>query len=182
MKSAKVILLIILGMLLILVLTACAAQGAEEAGRCPTPTEDTLLFTHEEQGYCVLYPQSHQPIEAGPEETVFAVGSLMDVSNPRIFIKVTDAAGQDTATAADQIERDFGNPGISGRSTATLGGEEAVVLDDLMGQDINRRLVVVHNGRLYDLTFVPVGADYGELADRTEQVYQLMLDSFTFLP
>ena len=37
----------------------------------------------------------------------------------------------------------------------TVDGGPAAVVDGLPGQDINRRLVVVYDGRLYSLMFTP---------------------------
>ncbi len=172
---------------LALVLVACNAGGSNDPmggdeAACPTPGDDTQLYTDETHGYCVLYPAMHQPIDVNEAETVFVVGDLMDVSNPRISINVTDAAGQDTEAAAGQILSVFGLSDMSTQSNVIMSGVDAIVLDNMPGQDINRRVIVVYNGRLYDLTFSPVGADYGDLTQQTEQVYRTVVDSFTFLP
>lgn len=166
----------------LLALAACGSDAPETGAGCPVPGDGTLLFTYEGQGYCLLYPDSHQPIEVSEAETVFVVGDLLNVSEPRVSVTVTDAAGQGAVEAADRVEADFGIPGMNTRDTVTIGGVEGVVLDNMPGQDINRRVIVVHNGRLYDLMFLPIGADYGEVGQRTEELYQNVLDSFTFLP
>lgn len=183
MKRIAIVLPLLFAILMLAV--ACAqSAGAPSTteGACPTPGEGTALYTLEDLGYCVLYPSTHQPFETDGGSTTFAVDSLQDASSPRISIVVTDVAGEDTTAAADRIEADFAMPDMSTRGNITLGGQEAVLLDNMPGQDINRRVIVVHNGRLYDLTFSPIGAEYGEVAEQTEQVYQMVLDSFSFLP
>lgn len=183
MKRLVIVMILLLAMLMTVV--ACATSAVAPSvteGACPTPGEGTLLYTNDAQGYCVLYPATHQSFETDEGSTSFAVDSLLDVSNPRVYIQVSDAAGQDTTAAAGQIEADFAMPDMSTRGNVTIGGEEAALLDNLPGQDINRRVILVHNGRLYDLMFTPIGADYGDLAQQTEQVYEMVVDSFTFLP
>ena len=66
------------------------------------------------------------------------------------------------------------------RSNATIAGQEAVVLDGVPGQDINRQIMIVRNGRLYQLTFVPASEDAGEVYARMEQLYQKVVDSLNF--
>ncbi|MFO7662178.1 MAG: hypothetical protein R6X18_06240 [Chloroflexota bacterium] len=166
----------------LLALVACnPGEGESNGGNtCPTPQEGTLLFTYADQGYCLLYPSTHVPVDLGGTETVFVVGDIMNHTDPRVTVNVTDAAGVSTEDAAARILADFGLPDTNPPTSATLGGREALVLDNMPGQDINRRVVAVHNGRVYDLTFLPIGPDYGEIGEQTEEFYNLVLNSFTF--
>ncbi len=85
-------------------------------------------------------------------EAVFYSGSLMDVSKPKLFVRVEDANGQRAkeiadATAAEvqanvpglQVDRPFG---------VTIGYEPAERLDNMPGQDIGRVIVAVHGPRV----------------------------------
>jgi hypothetical protein len=167
----------------LLALVACSPVEGESNGgnTCPAPQEGTLLFTYEEQGYCVLYPDTHAPVEGGETQTGFVVGGdVMNHTETRVSIVVTDAAGETTEDAAARILAYFGLPDTSPPTAAMLGGQAALVLDNMPGQDINRRVVAVHNGRVYDLTFSPIGPDYGEIGQQTEAFYNLVMDSFTF--
>ena len=121
-------------------------------------------------------------METSPGNVAFVVGDLKNVTEPRMSIDVTDAAGMSTADAAASVLAVFGLPDTSGPTPVTLGGQEALLLDNMPGQDINRRVITVHGDKMYDLTFMPIGPDYGEVGERTEALYQLALDSFTFLP
>lgn len=168
--------------LLLLVVAACGQSETATGTACPAPETGTALLTYEAQGYCLLYPETHTPVEVSEAETVFVVGDLMNVAEPRVSVNVSDATGISTTDAAAQVLAVFGLPDTNPPGSTTLGGEEAVVLDNMPGQDINRRVIAVHNGRLYDLTFLPIGADYGDVAQRTEELYQLVMDSFIFLP
>ena len=55
------------------------------------------------------------------------------------------------------------------RSSAEIAGQPAVILDNVPGQDLNRRVLIVHNDRLYDLTFSPL--DHPEI----ETFYQTII-------
>ena len=178
------VLTVIVGAILLIVLSACSSGGTatQSGAECPTPGEGTLLFTIESQGYCLLYPSTHTPVENSASQTSFVVGDLMNHTDPRFSVTVTDAAGASTSEAAAAVLADYGLPEMSTEESVTLGGEEAIMLDNMPGQDINRRVIVVHNDRIYDLMFTPVGPDYGETGQQTEAVYQQVIDSFTFLP
>lgn len=180
----KRVLLLILFVLVLSAAVACGGTTETATGDdpCPTPEAGTLLYRDDAHGYCVLYPDTHQTFDSTEAETVFAVTDLMNTAEPRVSINVTDAADLDTETAAAQTMADFGLPDMSVPGNVLLDGTDAVVLDNMPGQDINRRVVVVHNGRLYDFMFLPIGEDYGEVAQRTEDVYRLMVESFRFLP
>jgi hypothetical protein len=155
-------------------------QKDDTAAVCPEAVAGAELLRVEEHGYCLLYPSGYSVERPNPEETALVVGSLLDVSNPRAYIKVTDAGGRTTDQAADAIVTDF--PGFEiVRSSATIGGESAVVLDGVPGQDISRQVVIVRQDRLYHLTFVPASEDAGEVSTRMEEFYQLVVDSLNFL-
>jgi hypothetical protein len=113
---------------------------------------------------------------------VLVVGSLLNVEQPRAYIEVQDAAGRSAEQVADELTTDF-DPVLFNiqRSSTTIGGEQAVVLDNMPGQDINRQVVFVHSGRVYKLTFAPASADYGEIYARMESLYTVVINSFKFL-
>lgn len=154
--------------------------GDADAPVCATPGDDTRLLEDAAAGYCFLYPATHTVMQTDGESVVLVVDSLLNVSDPRLDVRVTPT-DQTLAQVADQVAADFAGFELA-RRDVEIDGEPAVVLDGVPGQDLNRRLLVVHAGRLYDLTFIPVGVDYGELSDRTEALYQTVVESFRFLP
>lgn len=180
----RVLYLLVAALLLVAVTSCTGANGETAAGEdpCPTAGAGTLLYRDDARGYCLLYPDTHQTFDATESETVFAVGDVGNTTEPRVSINVTDAAGLDTDTAAAQTLAAFGLPDTNAPSAIMLDGTDAMVLDNMPGQDINRRVIVVHDGRLYDFMFAPIGADYGELAQRTEDVYRTVIETFRFLP
>jgi hypothetical protein len=62
-----------------------------------------------------------------------------------------------------------------------VGGELGVVVDNVPGQDVNRQLFVVHNGRLYTFLFAPADDERPEMLAQMEDLYETVVDSFTFI-
>ena len=89
-------------------------------------------------------------------------------------------------TAAQVAEAQISSAGAGfniTRQDLELGGEEAVMVDGLPGPDPWRKMFVVHDNRLYTLTFqpwqpVPEGNGQRNLL---EDLYTLVVDSFHFL-
>lgn len=176
-------LLILSFMLLMSLLAACAANSGSAAATCAEGTADRVAYKNEADGYCLLYPADYTVVQPNEDETVILVGDVMNHMDPRFSITVTDAAGRSTQEVADALTADYAPAGFDVNiSTQTVAGEEAVILDNLPGQDINRRVVMVHNGRIYSFFITPLGEDLGERAEHTEALYQTVMESFSFLP
>lgn len=168
----------------LLLLTACSPSDAPAQGR-PAPTTDTELLAHEAHGYCVSYPTGYTAEHPNESETILVVGSLLDVEQPRVYIELGDAAGRTAEQAADALLAEFEStpPGFgTERTETTIKGEPAVVLDGVPGQDISRQVVTVHNDHLYTPAFVPADEELGEVYAQMEDLYNTVIDSFTFLP
>jgi hypothetical protein len=54
-------------------------------------------------------------------------------------------------------------------------------LSNVPGQDLSRQLIFVKDGRLYKLTFVPDDEAAGEVFQEMNVLYELVIDSFSFL-
>jgi len=92
---------------------------------------------------------------------------------------VAPADGRSAEEIADQIMAEFGSGWEIERSSITLGEETAVRLDGLPGQDTYRRIIAVHAGQKFTLTFSPLNTD----ADAgLEKLYTYIVDTFTFVP
>ncbi|HXF60492.1 MAG TPA: hypothetical protein VNK95_02675 [Caldilineaceae bacterium] len=162
------------------------AAGVEEAtDACPAPGEGTELVTNEAAGYCFLVPVGYTTEEpVAGQLTIFAPEGT-EGHRERAFINVYAANGQSAAEAADAYETEMLGAAHDfpiTRTTATLGGVEAVVLDNLPGQDINRQVIAVSHDQVYRLGFVPADPQMGEAYTQMEALYALVMSSFTFLP
>ncbi len=159
--------------------TAAPAQSA--AANCPAPTEGTQVVINTAGGYCFLTPASYTTTEYENELVVMAPVET-EGHRERAFINVEPANGRTASDAAGALEATVTVPaGTLTRSAATLGGEEAVVLEVLPGQDLNRMVYAVHGDTLYSLMFVPLDPEAGEAYTQVEELYALLMESFTFL-
>jgi hypothetical protein len=132
-------------------------------------------------GYCLRYPDQYKVEKPNDGETILLIGGPLNATDPRVHINVQAAGGRTAAEAADQVAADFAGFDIA-RSTAMVAGEEAVVLDKLPGQEINRRVLFVHEDSLYDLMFMPADEAVGESFAGMQTLYQAVLDTFTLIP
>jgi hypothetical protein len=153
---------------------APAPAVGDTVASCLPATDTIQRLTNAGDRYCLTYPAEYKVEKPNAHETILAIGGLLDAGNPRLHIVVGDAAGASAGSAVDRIVRDFEGFTLE-RSAATIAGEPAVVLDGVLGQDVNRRVIFVHDGLLYELTFAPADATLGEIIERTEALQEQVL-------
>lgn len=177
----KAILLVLVAVALFL--AGCAQLGAavNESELCPEPAPETALLKNDQLGYCLLHPERYI-VESSDNLDVLVIDSSMNHVDPRVHISVEEAGGRTAEEAADEATSGFpAEMGVE-RSSVTLGGEEAVVLDNYPGQEISRLVFVVHGDRLYQLTVTHMSPDLGETYTQAENLYTVVINSFRFLP
>lgn len=169
------------GMLLLVACGSAAANNKEEV--CPTASEGKLALNNEEHGYCLLYPEAYTFVEINPGVADLVIDSIMNHTDPRVSISVEDA-GSRTAQDLVNVYLEDLNPADFGieQSTIELGGQEATLLDHMPGQDFNRQLFALHNGRLYHLFFTPLDPEDSERQARFDELYDTVTTSFVFQP
>jgi hypothetical protein len=138
------------------------------AGQCPEAREGLAIVRDFNRGFCLLVPGAYTVFDTDPAEIVIAKESLLNVTEPRLAIAVSAADGRTAEQVADALVAEMAGFDIQ-RSNAEIAGQPAVILDNVPGQDLNRRVLIVHNDRLYDLTFAPL--DHAEL----EAFYQTII-------
>jgi hypothetical protein len=174
--------------LLMLAVAGCgllSRPGRGTGADCPAATADTQLLKNEKSGYCLLYPAGYKAEQPNPDETVLFSGSLQNVEAGRATIEVSDAGGRPAPEIAGGIAREIAAslPGWGlKQNTLSLGGETAIMLDNVPGQDISRQVVLVHAGRLYRLTFVPADPAQAGPYQGMEKLYKTVVESFRFAP
>jgi hypothetical protein len=174
--------------LLMLAVAGCgliSRPANSRASMCLASTADTRPLKNEAHGYCLLHPAAFESQQPNPDETVLFTGSPQNVEGGRAYIEVSDAGGQPASEVAGGIVREVAAnlPGWGvRRSMLELGGETAIVLDNMPGQDISRQVVAVHGGRLYRLTFVPADPAQATAYAEMEKLYKTVVDSFRFAP
>jgi hypothetical protein len=146
---------------------------------CPVAGEGTQLFVDRIDEYCLLYPAGYVAEITGDGVVNLVLGSIMNHTDPRASIEVTDAAGRTLEQIGDDLVAEYAAGFDVERGVTTVGGERALMLDNLPGQDLHRRVAVLHNGRLYSFFFTPLG-ETDEARTAFETFYQTILDSFRF--
>ncbi len=155
---------------------------------CPEAAVGTTLFTNAEDGFCLLLPDGYAvddslTTENGGGETAVYVDSLMDTAHARLFIAVEDAGSRSlddiTTEKEAEITAIMGTP-AQWSFGLMLDGVPANQFDQVPGQDLSRQVVLVRNGRLYTLTFIPDDPAADAYADM-QTLYDTVLDSFSFL-
>ncbi len=161
--------------------TAPSAASSELPAQCPVATATTKLLVNTAQGYCLLYAAEYTTVQTVSDTTNIVLDSIMNHIDPRASITVEDAAGRTLAQVTDQVAIDYAAPGIKVEPVSLkLDGDAAIMLDNLAGQDFNRRVVALHNGRLYSFFFTPLG-DTSETRAKLETFYQGVIASFRFV-
>jgi hypothetical protein len=156
-------------------------EVSAEASACPSAMADSKLLTNEADGYCFLYPAEY--ISNNPSLVVInPISAPGDVPGDAwLDVEVQDAAGKTAAQIVDEQIASLGEGFNITHVAVDLDGEQAIVVDGLPGQDSNRQVFIVHNGRLYDLIFMPWFPDAAEPTP-LEDLYKAVVESFQFLP
>lgn len=153
---------------------------------CPEAEEGLVLFTNTEGGFCVLIPEQYAiddnlTTENNSAETAVYVDSSMNVTAPRLFIRVQDANGRSLDEVTTAIQQEFADFEVMWSFGYMVDGVPANQFEQLPGQDLNRQVVLVHNNHLYTLTFVPDDPEMGDVYTAMQTLYEIVMDSFSFL-
>ena len=143
------------------------------------------LFSGDRLGLCFSYPQGYTQIP--DSDTVeIAAPDLPGTDTKGLFwIEISDAYNRTAERIADQdMTYAVGQQGVPlenlGRWTVTLDGEQAVVLDGMPGQDLQRRVYVVHQQTLYVLAFMPTRSENEAANDQMEALYTAVTNSWAW--
>lgn len=151
----------------------------------PPVTENTPVplktFSSDTLSLCFSYPQGFTQLpESG---TLEIIGPELPGTDDRgIFWLETSGAYDRTAEVIADQELTFAAGVAVDRSTITLDGEQAVVLDGMPGQDLQRKVYVVHQQTLYVLSFMPTRSENKEVAAQVEALYAAITNSWTWSP
>jgi hypothetical protein len=181
-----------------IVLSACAQEASQSNTAIadvftPTPQalESTpvstsvnataLFFSSDELGLCFSYPHEYRQLPYN--DTVEIAAPYLPGSDLAglFWLERSDAYDRTAEVIADQDMTAAGSPSI-GRSFMTLDGEQAVVLDGMPGQDLQRRVYVVHDQSLYVLAFMPTRTENKAAGDQMEALYTAVTNSWAWSP
>lgn len=150
--------------------TATVAPGASEAEAARVGSLD----------FCFSFPKGYTLLPYG--ESIQVVGPQSDsIYEPgMMWIDVSDARGRTAEDVAEEELRsvDGLNPP---RSIVMLGGEQALVLDGMPGQNPVRRVYLVHGDKLIIPTFAPYGSANALANDQMESLYAAVTSSWVWI-
>jgi hypothetical protein len=177
-------------LLVLLAVSACRPASTATTSRIPGDIVSTLgcpeaapgmhQLVAAAQGICLLYPDSYNAVQGEDGAITLYVRSMYNNHVPLASITYTPAEGQTLEALAAQRLADYAWPDTKPESIM-LGGEAAVMLDNLPGQDTNRRVVAVHDDRVYDLVIHGIGANHGTAGELAEALYDTVIASLQFI-
>lgn len=180
----------LIGVSVTLALAACTP--AVERAAVPTTTVSTTAtavptveraprFTNQDEGYTLRFPADNNVDRYGRSVCFTVVEEVeMACHAANAFVDVSDAGGQTLTEAADAVAAQA-NPDIEvQRSEIEVGGESAILLDDIYAADVIRKVVVIRGERLYVLTFLPWVEELDEFP-RIMELYETVVSTFEFL-
>ncbi len=173
---------ILLWLTLALGLMACGRSEAvsDDTADCPAPTPATQLYSSAEPAVCFLYPTAYiaNPSADGRGVELY-VTSILNTEAPLAIVNSEPANGRTLEEITAQRLADYAFPGTTAEPF-TLGGAPASLLNDLPGQDINRRVIALHGDTAYDLVIYRTSPDYGAVADEAAVLFETITASWAF--
>ena len=157
-------------------------QQVLESTPAQTSVNDTAeLFSSDRLGLCFSYPQGYTQIPYNDAVEIAAPGLPGSDVAGLFWLEISDSQNRTAEEVADQELKYVA--GLSpGRWTVTLGGERALVLDGMPGQELQRRVYIVRQQTLYILAFWPTRSDNKAASDQMEALYAAVTSSWAWSP
>jgi hypothetical protein len=137
-------------------------------------------YANEAQGYSVFLPKGYGVTPQGEGQVaIFPQGE----GHPGgAWIVVEAANGRSAEQVVEAVKAELG-PGfnVSIGRVLDIEGARALVVNGLPGQDPNRQVFMVHDDRLYHITFAPDDPQMGEAYRQMEEVYAMIVNTFHFI-
>jgi len=155
-----------------------------------TSVNDTLeLFSSDSDrlGLCFSYPPGYTQNPSIDTVDIAAPDLPGTDTKGRFWLEISDSYDRTAEKIADEdmtyaVEQQGVLLENLGHWTVTLGGEPAVVLDGMPGQELQRRVYVVHQQTLYVLAFWPARSENKAAGDQMETLYAAVINSWTWSP
>jgi len=155
-------------------------SGKISVANCVDVVPGTNQLIYAAQGVCFLYPDNFEVFQVNDGSLTLYVDSLLNTEAPLASISFEPTDGRSLNDLIIEYVPGF-DPETDRPQNLNLDGETAVVLDNLSGQDINRRVIVLHEGRIITLMVARIGPEYGAIGEQAEALYKTITDSFRFI-
>ncbi len=143
-------------------------------------------YTNDALGFSLYQPKDYEVLSASDSEVMILAPGEGHPSDDRAaaFITVEPANGRSADELATEISEDNKSvmgPGYTGGDITVMeiDGEPAYSVGGLTGQDINRRVYIVHNDQLYWMMFVP-DTTRAPAYQQMEDLYFMIINTFRF--
>jgi hypothetical protein len=157
---------------------------ALESSPSQTSVNDTAELASSDSdrlGLCFSYPQGYTQLPNNDAVEIVAPDLPGTDTKGLFWIEISDSYDRTAEKIADE-DMTYATGVDVGRWTVTLGGEQAVVLDGMPGQDLQRRVYVVHQQTLYVLAFMPTRSENKAAGDQMEALYTAVTNSWAWSP
>lgn len=156
------------------------------AADCPKAGPGARQLIDATRGICLLYPDNFEVNEYGDGiGYTLVIPSLMgNHESPVVWLTFEPANGRSLEDVTAQRLTDYAFPEMfpdTQSQAITLGSEPASMLDNLPGQDTNRRIVAIHDDRAIDIVIDHIGENYGAAGEQAEAAYNMIVNSFHFI-
>jgi hypothetical protein len=155
-------------------------SGKISVANCVEAEPGTKQLIYAAQGVCFLYPDNYEVFQVDDGSLTLYVDSLLNTEAPLASIQFKPLEGRSIQEVIPDYPSDAESAAMS-FLTIDLGEEMATVLDNLPGQDINRRVIALHEGRIIDIMIARFGPEYGVVGKQAEALYTMITDSFQFI-
>jgi hypothetical protein len=132
-------------------------------------------------GLCFSYPQGYTQLPYNDAVEIAAPDLPGSDVKGLFWLEISDSYNRTAEEIADQ-DMTYSTGVDVGRWTVTLGGKQAVVLDGMPGQELQRRVYIVHQQTLYVLAFWPARSENRAASDQMEALYTAVTDSWAWSP
>jgi hypothetical protein len=164
----------------------------DPAASCPTPSSSSSLYLSRENGFCFLYPVgfSLEPDSQRPDEAVTLIGPVepgTSMERIRVTLHLAYNGPADGLDSSGYAQRWFelytAGSGISySPAAASIGGQAAVILNNIPGYITQRGAFLVANGIKYQILLLPLPGDIPALDEPTNQVWDTVTSTLVFFP
>ena len=148
--------------------------------KCPEPNPGTHQLIYAAQGICFLYPDNYDVFQGEDGSLTLTVRSLLNTEAPLATIHFEALEGRSIQEVIPDYPSDAELATMS-YLAIELGEETATVLDNLPGQDTNRRVITTHDDKVYDLMIARIGDQYGAVGEEAEALFNQITSSFQFI-
>jgi hypothetical protein len=150
-------------------------------------TVELLSSDSDRLDLCFSYPQGYTQLPFTDIVEIIAPDIPGTDTKGLFWIEISDSYDRTAEKIADEdMTYAVAEQGVPlenlGRWTVTLGGDQAVVLDGMPGQELQRRVYVVHEQTLYVLAFWPARSENKAAGNQMEALYTAVTSSWAWSP